>query len=166
MCIRDSCISAECIRMGLRAKDPAGKIICCSMGGLIAIQSTINIAVATGIGPNTGTPLPFISYGLSSLLSLYIGMGIVLNVGLPVSYTHLLYDVENKVTVGERVVTSNISENYLEGIFIGYVSEVVQDSNNLTKNGYLVTPVDFSHLKEVFVITVNKQDLMESTNEE
>ncbi len=76
------CISAECIRMGLRAKDPAGKIICCSMGGLIAIQSTINIAVATGIGPNTGTPLPFISYGLSSLLSLYIGMGIVLNVGL------------------------------------------------------------------------------------
>ena len=77
-----------------------------------------------------------------------------------------LYDVENKVTVGERVVTSNISENYLEGIFIGYVSEVVQDSNNLTKNGYLVTPVDFSHLKEVFVITVNKQDFMESTNEE
>ena len=52
------------------------------MGGLIAIQSTINIAVATGIGPNTGTPLPFISYGLSSLLSLYIGMGVVLNVGL------------------------------------------------------------------------------------
>ncbi len=76
------CISAECIRMGLRAKDSAGKIICCSMGGLIAIQSTINIAVATGIGPNTGTPLPFISYGLSSLLSLYIGMGVVLNVGL------------------------------------------------------------------------------------
>ena len=55
-----------------------------------------------------------------------------------------LYDVENKVTVGERVVTSNISENYLEGIFIGYVSEVEQDSNNLTKNGYIVTPVDFS----------------------
>ena len=80
--------------------------------------------------------------------------------------SRLSIDVENKVTVGERVVTSNISENYLEGIFIGYVSEVVQDSNNLTKNGYLVTPVDFSHLKEVFVITVNKQDLMESTNEE
>ena len=77
-----------------------------------------------------------------------------------------LYDVENKVTVGERVVTSNISENYLEGIFIGYVSEVEQDSNNLTKNGYIVTPVDFSHLKEVFVITANKQDFMESTNEE
>jgi rod shape determining protein RodA len=32
--------------------------------------------------PNTGTPLPFVSYGLTSLVSLYIGMGMVLNVGL------------------------------------------------------------------------------------
>jgi rod shape determining protein RodA len=38
--------------------------------------------VATGIAPNTGTPLPFVSYGLTSLISLYIGMGMVLNVGL------------------------------------------------------------------------------------
>lgn len=75
-------ISVECIRMGLRAKDTAGKIICCGVGSLVAVQSFINIAVATGLGPNTGTPLPFISYGLSSLVSLFIGMGLVLNVGL------------------------------------------------------------------------------------
>lgn len=42
----------------------------------------INICVATGIAPNTGTPLPFVSYGLSSMVSLYTGMGLVLNVGL------------------------------------------------------------------------------------
>ena len=41
-----------------------------------------NIAVATGVFPNTGLPLPFISYGVSSLASLYIGIGILLNVGL------------------------------------------------------------------------------------
>ena len=75
-------ISYECIRMSLRAKDMAGKIICCGIGGIVALQSFINICVATGIAPNTGTPLPFISYGLSSLISLYIGMGLVLNVGL------------------------------------------------------------------------------------
>lgn len=69
-----------------------------------------------------------------------------------------LYDQENKVTVGERIVTSNISEKYVEGLFIGYVSEVEMDSNNLTKTGTIVTPVDFLHLKDVFVITVNKQD--------
>lgn len=71
---------------------------------------------------------------------------------------HQLYDSENKVTVGERIVTSNISEKFVEGLFIGYVSEIYQDTNNLTKTGTIVTPVDFQHLKDVFVITVNKQD--------
>ena len=75
-------ISVECIRMSLRAKDLAGKIICCGTGSIVAFQSFLNICVATGMGPNTGTPLPFVSYGLTSLISLYIGMGIVLNVGL------------------------------------------------------------------------------------
>lgn len=75
-------IALECIRMGLRAKDLAGKIICCGVGSIVSLQSFLNICVATGIGPNTGTPLPFVSYGLTSLISLYIGMGLVLNVGL------------------------------------------------------------------------------------
>ena len=79
-----------------------------------------------------------------------------------------LYDRENKVTAGERIVTSNISEKYVEGLFIGYVNDVEQDSNNLTKTGTIVTPVDFQHLKDVFVITVNKQDSIqqEASSEE
>ena len=75
-------ISIECIRMGLRAKDLSGKIICCGMARIVSLQSFLNICVATGIAPNTGTPLPFVSYGLTSLVSLYLGMGLVLNVGL------------------------------------------------------------------------------------
>lgn len=75
-------ISIECVRMGLRAKNLSGKIICCGMASVVALQSFLNISVATGIAPNTGTPLPFVSYGLTSLVSLYIGMGLVLNVGL------------------------------------------------------------------------------------
>lgn len=75
-------ISVECVFMSLRAKDLAGKVICCGVGTLVAIQSFINICVATGMGPNTGTPLPFVSYGLTSLVSLFTGMGMVLNVGL------------------------------------------------------------------------------------
>lgn len=69
-----------------------------------------------------------------------------------------LYDQENKVTAGERIVTSNISQKFVPGLFIGYVSEIGQDTNNLTKTGTIVTPVDFQHLKNVFVITVNKED--------
>ncbi len=66
----------------MRSRDLAGKIICSGVGGLIGFQSFINISVATNMLPNTGVPLPFISYGLTSLVSLYIGIGFVLNVGL------------------------------------------------------------------------------------
>ena len=72
----------ECIRVSLRAKDASGKLICCGVASLVGIQTFINIAVVTKILPNTGTPLPFVSYGLTSIVSLYIGMGLVLNVGL------------------------------------------------------------------------------------
>ena len=77
-----------------------------------------------------------------------------------------LYDREDKVSVGERIVTSNISDKYVEGLFIGYVSEIELDTNNLTKTGTLVTPVDFQHLKDVFVITTNKQDAVQEKAEE
>ena len=65
-----------------KAKDLAGMLIASGMATLIGFQSFINISVATGLLPNTGIPLPFVSYGLTSLLSLYIGMGVVLNVRL------------------------------------------------------------------------------------
>ena len=72
----------ECLWIAARAKDTAGRLIASGMAALLAFQSFANIAVATGIFPNTGLPLPFISSGLSSLLSMFIGMGVVLNVGL------------------------------------------------------------------------------------
>ena len=75
-------IVIQCILIGVRSQDMAGKIICCGIGGLIGFQSFINIGVATKVLPNTGVPLPFVSYGLTSLVSLYIGIGFVLNVGL------------------------------------------------------------------------------------
>ena len=73
-----------------------------------------------------------------------------------------LYDKEDKVTVGEQVVTSNISEKYVEGLFIGYVSEVKVDSNNLTRSGYITPAVDYSKIQEVLVITKTKQEMVSS----
>lgn len=72
----------EFLLMAGRAKDTAGKLICTGMATLTAFQSFTNIAVATGVFPNTGLPLPFISYGVSSLMSMYIGLGVAMNVGL------------------------------------------------------------------------------------
>lgn len=75
-------IALECILIAKKAKDLAGTLIASGMAALVGFQSIINISVATGLFPNTGIPLPFVSYGLTSLVSVYIGMGFVLNVRL------------------------------------------------------------------------------------
>ncbi len=75
-------ISFECIMVARRAKDLAGTIIAAGVAALVGFQGMLNIAVATGASPNTGIPLPFVSYGLTSLVSLYIGIGFVMNVRL------------------------------------------------------------------------------------
>ncbi|MGN0376639.1 MAG: FtsW/RodA/SpoVE family cell cycle protein [Suilimivivens sp.] len=75
-------ISIECFMVARKAKDVAGTIIAAGVGALIGFQSFINIGVVTYLLPNTGLPLPFLSYGLTSLISSFIGIGFVLNVGL------------------------------------------------------------------------------------
>ncbi|MCR5373801.1 MAG: rod shape-determining protein MreC [Lachnospiraceae bacterium] len=68
-----------------------------------------------------------------------------------------LNDLNDMITEGEQVVTSNISDKYLEGILIGYVTEIKVDSNNLTKSGMITPVVDFAHLEEVLVILQTKK---------
>lgn len=75
-------ITIACVLIARKAKDLAGQIIAGGMAGLIGVQTFINIGVVTGLLPNTGLTLPFVSYGLTSLVSLFIGIGIVLNVKL------------------------------------------------------------------------------------
>ncbi len=67
---------------------------------------------------------------------------------------------DNKVEVGEQVVTSHVSSRFVQGLFIGYVSEIEVDSNNLTRSGYITPAVDFSKLQEVLVITKTKDDMV------
>lgn len=58
-----------------------------------------------------------------------------------------------------EIVTSHISDKYLQGILIGYVSNVEVDSNNMSKVAYLRPAVDFEHLEEVLIITKLKEKL-------
>lgn len=71
-----------CLRVAKRAKNEAGKLICIGIASIIGFQSFVNVCVVTGLMPNTGLTLPFVSYGLTSLVTIYIGIGLVLNVGL------------------------------------------------------------------------------------
>ena len=68
-----------------------------------------------------------------------------------------LSDPDNNVKVGDSVVTSNISDKYLSGILIGYISEITNDPNQLTKSGKITPVVDFAHLDTVLVIEQVKQ---------
>lgn len=63
------------------------------------------------------------------------------------------FSASTTVRDGDKIVTSNISDKYLQGILIGYASEVSPDSNNLTQSGYLIPAVDFNNLQEVLIIT-------------
>lgn len=64
-----------------------------------------------------------------------------------------LIDEEDEVVKGDQVVTSSISDKYLPGISVGYITEIETDSNNLTKSGYITPVVDFKNLSTVLVVT-------------
>ena len=68
-----------------------------------------------------------------------------------------LKDNDDRIQEGEKIVTSDVSEKFLPGILIGYVSEIEEDPNNLTKTGTLTPVVDFEHILEVLVIKELKQ---------
>ncbi len=66
---------------------------------------------------------------------------------------------DNTVSVGDQIVTSYISDKYLQGILIGSVSEINVDSNNLTRSGYITPAADFRNIQEVLIITTTKAEL-------
>lgn len=68
-----------------------------------------------------------------------------------------LVDSADRVVEGDKIVTANVSDKYLPGILIGYISAINKDANNLTKSGLITPAVDFEHLEEVLVITEIKQ---------
>ena len=67
-------------KVGHKCNDLFGKFLCFGIGVIIFIQSALNIAVVTGSIPPTGLPLPFVSFGGTSLAVFMAGIGIVLNV--------------------------------------------------------------------------------------
>ncbi|MCI9526919.1 MAG: rod shape-determining protein MreC [Lachnospiraceae bacterium] len=73
-----------------------------------------------------------------------------------IGFTDLKCD-EDTVKTGEQIVTSHISDKYLEGILIGYVNTIERNSNNLTYSGTIIPAVDFQHLQEVLVIKDKKK---------
>lgn len=72
--------------------------------------------------------------------------------------TNVLKDSDLKD--GDKIVTSNISSVFLPGLLVGYASDITNDSNNVTKSGYLVPAAEFDSLQDVLVVTKLKSDMM------
>lgn len=66
---------------------------------------------------------------------------------------------------GDMLLTSYISDKYLPGILIGYITNITDDGNKLTKSAYLMPVVDFSQIEEVLVITQLKETIEEESTE-
>ncbi|TCT14970.1 rod shape-determining protein MreC [Natranaerovirga pectinivora] len=62
-------------------------------------------------------------------------------------------DINAKIVEGDEIVTSHISDKYLQGILVGTVKEIRENPNNLTKVALLEPAVNFKHIEEVLVIT-------------
>lgn len=136
------------------------------------IQVNCNVIAGSGLvgrvmetGPNHAKVVALISDGINtSGMVLSSGDNLIVTGNLEtmsegkIEYSQLV-DSKNRVTVGDKVVTSNISEQYLPGLLIGYISSISTDSNNLTKSGYFTPVVDFEHLNEVLVIKELKQQI-------
>lgn len=122
------------------------------------------VGIVTDVGPNWASVRSIIddtSYVSGMMLSTgekcmirgdlkLIGSGQIRFEDLPVS--------DAKIEKGEQVVTSYISNKYLQGILIGYVSEIKTDKNGLTRSGTITPAADFSDLQDVLVITKTKAE--------
>lgn len=136
------------------------------------IQVNCNVIAGSGlvgrvveVGPDHAKVISIISDGVNtSGMILASGDNLIVTGNLAtmeegkIEYSQLM-DSKNRVTIGDKVVTSNISDQYLPGLLIGYISSISTDSNNLTKSGYLTPVVDFEHLNEVLVIKELKQQV-------
>ena len=118
----------ECFQTAYRARDLEGKIIAGGVGSLIAFQGCINIAVATGCMCNTGIPLPFVSAGISSLLSMFIGIGLVMNVGMMPMENFRNYQQTISAAAGNN--TKNENERNGEKDAIRITVNTVADAQN------------------------------------
>ena len=72
----------RCILIAVSIRDLFSQLIVVGVAGMIAFQTFVNVGVATGIMPNTGMSLPFVSYGGSSMWTNMAAIGLVLNIGM------------------------------------------------------------------------------------
>jgi len=68
------------LKVAQKARDTSGRLLVAGLTSLVLVQATINLFAVMGLAPLTGVPLPFVSYGNSSLMTTLFAVGLILNV--------------------------------------------------------------------------------------
>ena len=75
-------LTVSCFAIARRVREPQGRLVAIGLTAVIAFQTVVNLWVAVGLLPTTGVPLPFVSYGGSSMISCFAAVGLIVNVGM------------------------------------------------------------------------------------
>lgn len=127
--------------------------------GMNVLSGSGLVGIVTDVGPNYAKVRSIIndSNRVSAMVATtkdnftVIGNLQSMNEQKVVTFTELK-DEDDEVAVGDPVVTSYVSDQYQQGILIGYIQTIEDNSNNLTKSGTITPVVDFEHLENVLVI--------------
>lgn len=127
--------------------------------GMNVIAGSGLVGIITDVGPNYAKVRSIIddsskvSVMMPSTGDNFIVNGDLKNMSKSMSISFSgLRDPDNEIKVGDPVVTSYVSDQYQQGILVGYIATIEDGANNLTKVGTIVPVVDFEHLEEVLVI--------------
>ena len=132
--------------------------------GMNVIAGSGLVGIVTDVGPNYAKVRSIIddSSNVSAMIATtgdnfnVSGNLQSMNESMVISFSGLK-DEDDHGKVGDHVVTSYVSDQYQQGILIGYISSIEKNSNNLTKTGTITPVVDFEHLEDVLVITKLKE---------
>lgn len=132
--------------------------------GMNVIAGSGLVGIVTDVGPNYAKVRSIIddSTNVSAMIATtgdnfnVSGNLQSMNESMVINFSSLK-DEDDQVKVGDPVVTSYVSDQYQQGILIGYVASIEKNSNNLTKTGTITPVVDFEHLEDVLVITKLKE---------
>lgn len=141
--------------------------------GMNVIAGSGLVGIVTDVGANYATVRTIIN-DISNVSAMVANTGDNFNVSgnlksmntdMTITFSELRDD-DDEVKVGDEVITSYVSDQYQQGILIGYITTIENSSNNLTKNGTITPVVDFAHLEDVFVITRIKETGGDSATEQ
>ncbi len=132
--------------------------------GMNVIADGALVGIVTDAGPNYAKVQSIIddSSNVSAMnlntsdLCMVNGSLIEMNENTQIEFSNMRNSEDNKSQIGDQLVTSAISDKYIKGIPIGYITEMDVDSDRLTRSGKLVPIVDFEHLEYVLVILETK----------